>query len=101
MTKTTLDAKYFVDHCNRNGVSISIRGSVVSLSKSFDPNSMDGYSDAESICSIIYEVPYRDGSIWGTTGDTIGGAVALQSGHHKINVSGVSKRFISKLVKLL
>lgn len=90
-----------VADCKEKGISISTRGQVVTLHKTFPKGDKDEYSKAESDCSIIYDIPYSCGSIWGTDGGSIGGMVGLQGGYMTLNKSGVKKRFINELNKLI
>jgi hypothetical protein len=97
----TLTPESLVAHCRERGVSIQIRGGIITLHKTFTPGSNEGYTEAETDCSIIYSIPYRCGSIFGTTGDSVGGLVGLKGGYMTINVTGVMKRFIAKLQKMI
>lgn len=78
-----------------------ITSSILTLSKRFTPGDANGYTGAETDVGIIYEVPQRDGSTWGTDGGSIGGAIGLQNGRMVLNRSGCHKRFLAKLAKLV
>lgn len=97
-----LTAQEFLALCKKNGITIErITGTVLTLYKSFTPGNCLEYSNAENSVSILYYVPCTSaGSIWGTDGATIGGAVGLAGGYMRLNRSGVSKRFLKELEKL-
>lgn len=95
------DPASFKAHCTANGIAIAIRGSILTLTKHFTPGSASEYTAAESDVSILYDVPGSGGSVWGTDGGSIGGMVGMNGGYMKLNKSGVAKRFISALAKLI
>lgn len=103
MKKSPLEiATNFVAHCRKNEISITRCDRILTLEKrllGIDRN-LD-FCNAESDCSIIYDLPSSEpGSVWGTDGGSIGGMVALQTGIFKLNRSGVSKRVLSAIKKL-
>ena len=95
-------AQELIDYCLENGVKISISGNVLKLTKNFEVGSNSEYTKAESICSVIYDLPRpRSGRVWGTTGDGVGGCVAIKNGVMVINSSDVSLRFLKSLAKIM
>lgn len=82
---------------------IEVRGSILTVTKTFTPGSKSEYSAAESdVGSIIYSLPSTSaGSVWGTDGGSVGGHVGLTGGYMKLNKSGGSKRVLAALSKLL
>jgi hypothetical protein len=95
-------AQELINYCQKNEVSIEVRGQILTLSKKFQAGSNQKFAETESICSVIYDLPStRSGSIWGTTGDGIGGYAAIQSGLFKINSSKVAIRFLNSLKKFV
>lgn len=104
-TKTDFKAAAtkFKQLCEERGWSYSIRGSVVSISKSFTPNGNKEFVTCDSqYYGILCEVPAtkRSSSIWGTDGGGIGASSAMQHGHFVMNKSGVKASFIKELNKL-
>lgn len=97
-----MDPIQFVENTKKNGVEIEVRGGILTLRKRFNAGDKNGFAGAETDCSVIYDAPQtQPGSTWGTTGDTVGGFSAIQSGCMVLNRSGVSKRWLTKLGKLL
>jgi hypothetical protein len=91
-------AKRFVQSCRNNQVAIEIRGAdILTLSKRIIAGDGNSFADAESDCSIIYDLPGGCGSVWGTDGGSIGGMVAMQTGAFKLNRSGVQKRILKAI----
>lgn len=90
----------FINHCKNYGITIERTSPVLTLTKRFTPSN-EGFTQAETDVSIIYEAPGSGGSVWGTDGGSIGGMVAMQSGLFKLNKSGVKKRWLVQLQKLM
>lgn len=91
-------AKRFVQSCRNNQVAIEIRGSdILTLSKRIPIGDGLAFADAESDCSIIYDLPGGCGSVWGTDGGSIGGMVAMQTGAFRLNRSGIQKRILKAI----
>jgi hypothetical protein len=91
-------AKRFVQSCRSNQVEIEIRGSeILTLSKRIIAGDGNSFADAETDCSIIYNLPGGCGSVWGTDGGSIGGMVAMQTGQFKLNRSGIQKRILKAI----
>ena len=91
----------FLALCKKNGITIERTSPVLSLFKKFTPGNCAEYADAESDVSILYSVPCTSGgSIWGTDGGSIGGAIGMKDGYMRLNRSGVSKKFLKELAKL-
>ncbi len=100
-TATTPEA--FLAACKAASVSVEFTANagLIRLAKSFAAGDVAAYAEAESATSLIYDVPARGGSTWGTTGDGMGGMIALNNGRMVINRSGCAKRFIAALAKLV
>ncbi len=91
-------AKRFVQRCRSNQVAIEVRGAdILTLSKRIPIGDGLAFADAESDCSIIYDLPGGCGSVWGTDGGSIGGMVAMQTGQFKLNRSGIQKRVLKAI----
>jgi hypothetical protein len=57
---------------------------------------------SDTIISVLDLAPLKGGSVWGTDGGSIGGAVALQNGQFVMNKSGSGGvRFMRELRKQL
>lgn len=93
--------KELVEFARERNFKIEVRGTIVTVSKFFEPNSKYGYADFEMLgAAIIYDIPAtRDRNVWGSTGDGIGGAVAMQRGHGALHLSGAKKTFLRELAK--
>ena len=89
-------ATEFKAFCQKYNLSYEIRmGDIVSVTMTFKPGCNNSYTDAESIVnSAISKVPASGGSVWGTDGLSMGGAIGLQNGYMRLNVSGAKKLFI-------
>lgn len=91
-------ARRFVQSCRNNQVAIEIRGAgILTLSKRIIAGDGNSFADAETDCSIIYDLPGGCGSVWGTDGGSIGGMVAMQTGQFRLNRSGVQKRVLKAI----
>lgn len=104
MNSTTTTHESFLAACKSGGVQIDRldpKAGFISLAKRFTPGDNAAYAEAESATSVVYDVPARGGSTWGTTGDGIGGMVAVNNGRMVINRTGCSKRFLAALAKLV
>lgn len=83
-------AAKFVAFARERGFTIDVRSShVVSVSKHFTPRDANAYTDAEMDSSTLLGLaPHKGGSVWGTDGGSVGGAVALQNGDFRMCKSG-------------
>lgn len=100
MSNTTELVTKFVAACAKEGFSYSCKESIVTVYKSFAAGDKAAYCDADMVAGdLLALVPASGGSVWGTDGATIGGAVGLSGGYYCLNVSGVSKRFTKELCK--
>ncbi len=82
---------------------LEVRGEILTVTKRFTPGSNSEYAAAESdVSSIVYTLPSTSaGSVWGTSGDSVGGYVGLTGGYMTLNRSGGSKRVLNSLKKLM
>ena len=103
MASAVETARKILDAAAKYGFSVEVRGSILTVSKSFTPNDVDAFRDCDmSYYSVLGELPRtQPGSDWGTDGGGIGGIVALNEGYFKMNRSGGSKRVLNALVKML
>lgn len=72
------------------------------LYRNFTPGDCDQYCETESdaLC-LLHKAPLKGGSVWGSTSDGIGGAIALSSGRAEFKKSGTGKRWLKQLEKLI
>jgi hypothetical protein len=94
-------AAKFKAKCAEFGFEWSAQGSVASVVKiwkQITPGNKLEYCAAEAEASIIFDyVPLKGGSVWGTDGGSVGGAMAMASGNFKMNKSGQGKSFMKAL----
>lgn len=92
-------AATFKAYCINNNLTYEVRmGDIVTVAMTFKPGCKHSYTYAEStVNSAICKVPASGGSVWGTDGLSIGGAVGLQNGYMRLNVSGAKKLFVKAL----
>jgi hypothetical protein len=81
------------------GWSLSVRGTIVTITKCFMADSNDEFCKADSeYYSILGLLPQTSpGSVWGTDGSGIGALSAIKTGRFVMNKSGVSKRVLKYL----
>ncbi len=78
-------------------------GTVFTVHKTFTPDDKAAYSSAESDANSLVNMVRRteSGSIWGTDGGSIGGAIGLKGGYMTLHKSGCSKQILSAIRKEL
>ena len=87
----------FVAHCQKNEIIIERCENILTLTKRIPIGDSLAFADAETDCSIIYDLPSGCGSVWGTDGGSIGGMSALNTGRFRLNRSGVQKRILKAI----
>ena len=87
----------FVAHCQKNEITIERCENILTLTKRIPIGDSLAFADAETDCSIIYDLPGGCGSVWGTDGGSIGGMTALNTGRFRLNRSGVQKRILKAI----
>jgi hypothetical protein len=90
-------AVHFVAHCKKNEIIIERCEDILTLTKRIPIGDSLAFADAESDCSIIYDLPGGCGSVWGTDGGSIGGMSAFNTGRFRLNRSGVQKRVLKAI----
>jgi hypothetical protein len=92
---TAADGKAWAAEARAAGATVSFHGGTLTVRVAFTPGDVDEFVAAEALAhDAIAEAPTtRNGSVWGTTSDGVGGHIALTSGRFKLKASGVSKRF--------
>ena len=93
-------ASRFVAHCNACGIQIERASHIITLTKRIPIGDALAFADAESDCSIIYDLPGGCGSVWGTDGGSVGGMTALNTGRFRLNRSGVQNRILKAIANL-
>lgn len=85
------------------GFTLTVRGSILTVSKRITPGDNDSFTDADmSVYSVLELLPRTSpGSDWGTDGGSIGGMTAMQTGRFVMNRSGGSARILKALSSIL
>jgi len=85
------------------GYHVRAAGCVVTISRNFTPGDMSAFTDCDMVGpSFLDRLPTTSpGSTWGTDGGSVGGYSAVKHGCYTLNRSGISKRVVSQLAKLL
>lgn len=102
MSKAQQQVSAFLGYCARNGLRVerATTRPIVRVVGSFDPGDRIAYQHLDGVAATaLAMVAASGGSVWGSTSDGVGGAVALRDGVYVLNVSGVQKRFLAALVK--
>ena len=80
------------------GFSVSIAVGIVRITKTFTAGDKSAFVECDVIGpQILSLVPLKGGSIWGTDGGSVGGALAVSSGRYTLNKSGSGKAFVKAL----
>jgi hypothetical protein len=92
----------FVAKCRQYGWNYSIRpNGIVTIEKAFAANDKAAFAECDMDAYTIFDYcPLKGGSIWGTDGGSIGGAIALGQGVYRLNKSGSGKAFLAALAKV-
>jgi len=103
MSASAKTALEFVLAAKAAGYDVKVAGdSVVRIVTRFSPGDVDAYVKADREAYwLISSLPGRGGSIWGTTGDGVGGHVGLTRGYYEIAKSGVTDRVWRELAKIV
>ena len=101
----TEQAAEFLADARRHGFTVEpIRHpEVVTIALSFEPGDRDAYVAADGVAwSVLSGAPMLyPGTTWGTDGASVGGHAGLTGGYYRLSKSGVSRRFVKALAKLL
>lgn len=102
MSVAKQQAENFLNACRASGFSFQIKSdSVLSIRKDFTPGDHTAFSYADmDAYGVLATAPLKGGSVWGTEGSNIGGAVGLKNGYYVLNKSGSGTRFMNALRKL-
>lgn len=101
MSAATETAAKILAVANEYGWEVTVRGSILTITKS-GINSIDDFVHADmEYFSILGLLPSTSpGSIWGTDGGGIGALSAMSSRVFKMNKSGGSVRVLNALKKI-
>lgn len=96
-------AEKFVRTAREFNFRYEVRRSVVTVWRPITIGCGEDFARAETEASILlYDIcPHKGGSVWGTDGGSIGGAVAMQTGNFKMNKSGTGGVAFAKAVEKL
>jgi len=99
MTKARKTAITFLAAARAEGFAVTVKTpTVVCVSRLFRAGDKDVFTDCDMAApGVLGILGARGGSMWGTDGGSMGGAVALQTGEFRLNVSGVPKRVTEAL----
>jgi hypothetical protein len=101
-TKSACVAQEFVDACRNNDWKIDLNCGIVQIRKQFAPGDSSAYAECDGQAfHLLAMVPLRGGSVWGTDGGSVGGAVGLRNGFYELKKSGSGSRFIKAVAKIL
>ena len=103
MSKANDDARKLLNKANELEWSVSVRGSILTITKHIRPGSNDDFVTADmEYYSILSLLPSTSaGSTWGTDGGGIGAISAMNSGVFTMKKSGGSKRVLNALKKIV
>lgn len=103
ISSSDLIAHKIIGEATKYGWKVFVRGSILTIHKNFTPGDNAAYCDADSEYYGILDLlkSTSAGSVWGTTGDGIGGHVGLTGGYYTVNKSGGNKRVLNALSKML
>lgn len=99
MSKAQEQVTKFLNACNQYGFSYEIASDhVIRIIKDFTPGDSEVFTMCDMyVGDVLALIPLRGGSIWGTDGNSVGGAIALKNGRFVMNKSGDGIRFIKAL----
>lgn len=84
------------------GMTVSCRGTTLTVSAKFPVGDKAEFAKLDMMAgSVLGYMPAKGGSVWGTDGGSMGGAIALQTGRFAMNQSGCSKQAMAALAKML
>jgi hypothetical protein len=103
MSKAMQVASEFMESVRSNGFQVSrCEGEVVSIFRKFAPGDRDAFVACDMLGpDVLGRLGARGGSMWGTDGGSIGGASGLRDGYYRLNVSGVPKRVVVAVMRLV
>lgn len=102
MSKYKDIALSIIETAKNLGWELSVDRDILVAKKSITPNDSDSFTKADGeYYSILGKLPQTElGSIWGTTGDTVGALSAVKSGVFHVKKSGGSKHVLNWIKKL-
>lgn len=102
MNQTQKKAHEFVTRANAAGfiVRVGDSKSVVSLDRPFAPGDKQAFFEADDRApGLLNALGARGGSMWGTTGASVGGHSALTRGLYTLNQSGDNLRRLTEAIR--
>lgn len=102
MSKAKENALMIKEACKNLGWEYSVRGTVLEITKEFEPDNNDEFCKADSeYYEILSLLPTTSaGSVWGNDGSGVGAVSAVKNGLLCMKKSGGSKRVLNALSKL-
>ena len=105
ISKIQQQALEFITEARTKGYAVTFHNNVVTITKWFVVGNREQYIQCDMEAPhIMALLPVKKGysSTWGTTGDGIGGHVALErTGRFELNRSAVTDKFMVELRKLI
>jgi hypothetical protein len=104
MSKAKQIAQQFYNDADYNWLTIRIDDhDVITLSKTFPIGNTEEFREIDILAeSLMLQLPTTSpGSTWGTQGSTVGAGAALNNGVYVLKKSGVSKRVLNALRRLM
>lgn len=104
MNSIQAQVKTFLEITAKYNFTVTVSSdSVLRISKNFTPNDCETFTKCDMIAADVLNLaPLKGGSIWGTDGGSIGGAIAIKTGNFVMNKSGSGGvRFMRELSKQL
>lgn len=82
---------------------VATSDTIIRITRKFEVGDRQAFCECDMMASSVLDLaPLKGGSVWGTDGGSIGGAVALQNGQFVMNKSGSGGvRFMRELRKQL
>lgn len=104
MNNLQAQVKTFMETAAKHKFNIvATSDTVIRITRKFEVGDRQAFCECDMMASSVLDLaPLKGGSVWGTDGGSIGGAVALQNGLFVMNKSGsAGVRFMRELRKQL
>jgi len=100
--KPSVTAQKIIDTANRLGWNVTVRNSILTITKKFTAGNNDEFVQCDmEYYDILGLLPMTSpGSIYGSDGSGIGAISAINHGFFKMNKTGGSKLVLKELVKM-
>lgn len=102
VTKSAIDALAIKSKADELGWKITVRGSILTITKRITPGCNESFTTADMEYFSILSLLKRSspGSDWGTDGGGIGAMTAMQTGTFTMNRSGGNKNVLRALARI-